>query len=158
MPGAIGWAPALLPSRGGVIARPRFNPGTPALRAAIGRSRKVEDAALLPVTPTLRSGKLNRPVKYRFPTFEYFGHTGYRRRRLPYVSPPCALLVLWAYHSRGFSNSFSCLGASASSGLTGLSQRGSVLCSARIIAGVTGSGAQPWSVSHTRSHCGAAVR
>src|SRR5262245_41455118 len=76
---------------------------------------QVEDAALLPVTPTLRSGKLNRPVKYRFPTFEYFGHTGYRRRRLPYVSPPCALLVLWAYHSRGFSNSFSCLSASASS-------------------------------------------
>src|SRR5262245_24366429 len=28
MPGAIGWAPALLPSRGGVIARARFNPAT----------------------------------------------------------------------------------------------------------------------------------
>src|SRR5262245_3459325 len=37
---------------------------------------QVEDAALLPVTPTLRSGKLDRPVKYSFPPFEYFDHTG----------------------------------------------------------------------------------
>src|SRR5215510_8968400 len=70
------------------------------------------------------------------------------------IYPPGSVLQLIP----GFSNSFSCLSASASSGLTGLSQRGSVLCSARIIAGVTESGAQPWSVSHTRSHCGAAVR
>ena len=36
----LGGAPALLPSTGGMIARPRFNRGTPILRAAIGRSRK----------------------------------------------------------------------------------------------------------------------
>jgi hypothetical protein len=32
MPRAIGWAPALLQSRGSIIARPRFNPGTLILR------------------------------------------------------------------------------------------------------------------------------
>ena len=65
MPRAIGWAPALLPSRGGVIASPRFNPGTQILRFCALRL-EIEEAALLPIAPTLPSGKLDRPVKYRF--------------------------------------------------------------------------------------------
>ena len=39
MPGAIGWAPALLPSRGGVIARPRFDPELLILRFCALRLR-----------------------------------------------------------------------------------------------------------------------
>ena len=68
MPRAIGWAPALLPSRGGVIARPRFGPGTLISRTARcdWEIEEVEEAALLPAAPTLRSGKLDRPVQYRF--------------------------------------------------------------------------------------------
>jgi hypothetical protein len=65
MPRAIGWAPALLPSRGSVIASPRFNPGTQILRFCALRL-EIEEAALLPIAPTLPSGKLDRPVKYRF--------------------------------------------------------------------------------------------
>ena len=64
MPGAIGWAPTIIPSRGGVIARPRFDPGTPiprtcALRLGDRGSRRVEEATLLPVLPTraLRQGR-----------------------------------------------------------------------------------------------------
>src|SRR5262245_16702856 len=83
-------------------------------------------------------------------------YAGYRNVRKACVAPSGALVL--CFHSRGFSTSSSCLSASASSALIGLLQRGSVLCSARIIAGVTESGAQPWSVSHTRSHCGAAIR
>jgi hypothetical protein len=68
MPRAIGWAPALLPSRGGVIARPRLNPGNLIREPARcdWEIEEVAEAALLPVAPTLRSGKLDRPVKYRF--------------------------------------------------------------------------------------------
>src|SRR5262252_9739498 len=36
---------------------------------------EVAEAALLPVASTLRSGKLDRPVK-ALPPFQYFGHTG----------------------------------------------------------------------------------
>ena len=39
----------------------------------------------------------------------------------------------------------------------GLSQRGSVRCSAPLMARVSGIGAQPWPVSHTRSHSGRAA-
>src|SRR5215471_14466703 len=61
------------------------------------------------------------------------------------------------FHLGAFSSCSSCSIASASSGLIGLfPQRGSVLCKAAIIARVTGSGAQPWSVSQTTSHCAAA--
>ena len=68
MPRAIGWSPALLSSRGGVIARPRFGPRTliprtGALRLGDGGSRGSRFATR---APTLRSGKLDRPVQYRF--------------------------------------------------------------------------------------------
>ena len=46
-------------------ASPRFNPGTQILRFCALRL-EIEEAALLPIAPTLRSGKLDRPVKYRF--------------------------------------------------------------------------------------------
>jgi hypothetical protein len=56
-----------------------------------------------------------------------------------------------------FISSFSCLSASASSGLiVWVLQRGSVLCKAPIMARVTGTGGQPWSISQMRSHCGRA--
>ena len=68
MPRAIGWPPALLSSRGGLIARPRFGPRTliPRTGALRLEMEEVEEAALLPAAPTLRSGKLDRPVQYRF--------------------------------------------------------------------------------------------
>jgi hypothetical protein len=43
MPRAIGWAPALLPSRGSVIARPRFNPESGTLTPPL--LREIEEAA-----------------------------------------------------------------------------------------------------------------
>jgi hypothetical protein len=58
MPGAIGWAPPLLPSRGGVIAHPE-------VQSCDWGIEEVAEAALLLVAPTLRTGKLDRPVKYR---------------------------------------------------------------------------------------------
>ena len=39
---------------------------------------EVEEAALLPAAPTLRSGKLDRPVQYKF--FRRFGPTGMKVR------------------------------------------------------------------------------
>src|SRR5215467_15702830 len=66
MPGAIGWAPALLPSRGGVIAHPKVQSRNPDSARCDWKIEEVAEAALLPVAPTLRSGKLDRPVKYRF--------------------------------------------------------------------------------------------
>ncbi len=46
---AIGWVPALLPSRGSVIARPRFNAGTPNSARCNWEIEEVVEAALLPV-------------------------------------------------------------------------------------------------------------
>src|SRR6516165_6758528 len=66
MPGAIGWAPALLPSRGGVIAHPKVQSRNSDSARCDWEIKEVAEAALLPVAPTLRSGKLDRPVKYRF--------------------------------------------------------------------------------------------
>ena len=66
MPRAIGWAPALLPSRGGVIAGRRFTLRNSDSARCDWEIEEVAEAALLPVAPTLRSGKLDRPVKYRF--------------------------------------------------------------------------------------------
>src|SRR6516165_9340038 len=66
MPGAIGWAPALLPSRGGVIAHPKVQCRNSDSARCDWEIEEVAEAALLPVAPTLRSGKLDRPVKYRF--------------------------------------------------------------------------------------------
>src|SRR5215831_4157348 len=66
MPGAIGWAPALLPSRGGVIAHPKVQSRNSDSARCDWEIEEVAEAALLPVAPTLRSGKLDRPVKYRF--------------------------------------------------------------------------------------------
>src|SRR5262252_4780620 len=66
MPGAIGWAPALLPSRGGVIPHPKVQSRNPDSARCDWKIEEVAEAALLPVAPTLRSGKLDRPVKYRF--------------------------------------------------------------------------------------------
>ena len=66
MPGAIGWAAALLPSRGSVIAGPSvqlWNSGPAILRAAIRRSRKSRKP-FATRHPNLRPGKLDRPVKY----------------------------------------------------------------------------------------------
>src|SRR5215510_14199789 len=65
MPGAIGWAPALLPSRGGVIAHPKVQSRNSDSARCDWEIEEVAEAALLPVAPTLRSGKLDRPVKYR---------------------------------------------------------------------------------------------
>src|SRR4029453_15923350 len=66
MPGAIGWAPALLPSRGGVIAHPKVQSRNSDSARCDWEIEEVAEAALLPVAPTLRSGKLDRPVKYKF--------------------------------------------------------------------------------------------
>src|SRR5215475_13207174 len=66
MPGAIGWAPALLPSRGGVIAQPKVQSRNSDSARCDWEIEEVAEAALLPVAPTLRSGKLDCPVKYRF--------------------------------------------------------------------------------------------
>src|SRR5215475_2722514 len=66
MPGAIGWAPALLPSRGGVIAHPKVQSRNSDSARCDWEIEEVAEAALLPVAPTLRSGKLDRPVKFRF--------------------------------------------------------------------------------------------
>src|SRR5215831_19161916 len=66
MPGAIGRAPALLPSRGGVIAHPKVQSRTSDSARCDWEIEEAAEAALLPVAPTLRSGKLDRPVKYRF--------------------------------------------------------------------------------------------
>jgi hypothetical protein len=42
---------------------------------------EVAEAALLPVAPTLRSGKLDRPVKYRcFRSSNIFDHTTFERK------------------------------------------------------------------------------
>src|SRR5215831_9846662 len=65
MPGAIGWAPALLPSRGGVIAHPKVQSRNSDSARCDWEIEEVAEAALLPVASTLRSGKLDRPVKYR---------------------------------------------------------------------------------------------
>src|SRR6516225_8580033 len=65
MPGAIGWAPALLPSRGGVIAHPEVQSRNSDSARCDWEIEEVAEAALLPVAPTLRTGKLDRPVKYR---------------------------------------------------------------------------------------------
>src|SRR5262245_35202928 len=65
MPGAIGWAPALLPSRGGVIAHPKVQSRNSDSARCDWEIEKVAEAALLPVASTLRSGKLDRPVKYK---------------------------------------------------------------------------------------------
>src|SRR5262245_26159255 len=81
MPGAIGWAPALLPSRGGVIARRRFNPGTLIPRTCAPRlgdrgSGEVEEASLLPVVTTrvLRQARSPCEVQVLLPC-QFFGHT-----------------------------------------------------------------------------------
>src|SRR5262245_6010730 len=65
MPGAIGWAPALLPSRGGVIAQPKVQSRNSDSARCDWEIEEVAEAALLSVAPILRSGKLNRPVKYK---------------------------------------------------------------------------------------------
>src|SRR5262249_42386099 len=65
MPGAIGWAPALLPSRGGVIAHPKVQSRNSDSARCDWEIEEVAEAALLPVASTLRSGKLDRPVKYK---------------------------------------------------------------------------------------------
>src|SRR6516165_1795299 len=65
MPGAIGWAPALLPPRGGVIAHPKVQSRNSDSARCDWEIEVVAEAALLPVAPTLRTGKLDRPVKYR---------------------------------------------------------------------------------------------
>src|SRR5215831_6767453 len=78
MPGAIGWAPALLPSRGGVIAHPKVQSRNSDSARCDWEIEEVAEAALLPVASTLRSGKLDRPVKYkRFHRSNIFGHTGW---------------------------------------------------------------------------------
>src|SRR5215475_5382366 len=66
MPGAIGWAPALLPSRGGVIAQPKVQSRNSDSARCDWEIEEVAEAALLSVAPILRSGKLDCPVKYRF--------------------------------------------------------------------------------------------
>src|SRR5215467_6091230 len=65
MPGAIGWAPTLLPSTGGVIAQPKVQSRNSDSARCDWEIEEVAEAALLPVARTLRSGKLNRPVKYK---------------------------------------------------------------------------------------------
>src|SRR5215472_10824976 len=76
MPGAIGWAPALLPSRGGVIAHPKVQSRNSDSARCDWKIEEVAEAALLPVAPTLRSGKLDRPCEAQvLPPFRYFGHT-----------------------------------------------------------------------------------
>src|SRR5262245_5285595 len=74
----------------------------------------------------------------------------------PLLARADAVIEYEVFHPGAFTNCSSCLSVSASSGLVELLQRGSVLCRAPIIARVTGSGAQPWLDSHTRSHCAAA--
>src|SRR5262245_6872650 len=64
MPGAIGWAPALLPLRGGVIAHPKVQSRNSDSARCDWEIEESAEAALPPVAPTLRSGKLDRPVEY----------------------------------------------------------------------------------------------
>src|SRR5262245_48240384 len=77
MPGAIGWAPALLPSRGGVIARPRFNPGPCALRLGDRGSRRSRGRYLASRrrTSALRQARSACEVQV-LPPCQFFGHTG----------------------------------------------------------------------------------
>ena len=42
-----------------------------------------EGAFATPRPQVCAPGKLDRPVKYRFPPFEYFGHTGFRLWHAP---------------------------------------------------------------------------
>ena len=67
MPAATGWAPTLLPSSGGVIARSRFNPEL-RLPAAIWRAKKswLPEVASLPFVPSQTVGKFVTPMNYRF--------------------------------------------------------------------------------------------
>src|SRR5262245_27078260 len=102
MPGAIGWAPALLPSRGGVIAHPTFNPGTPILRAAIGTSRSRGSRFATPrPNSALRQARslcevqifrrynflAIRGGQHRLKGLRDFGFTGHEFLRLP-IAPP----------------------------------------------------------------------
>ena len=65
MPGAIGWAPALLPSKGGVIARPKIQCRDSDPARCNWEIEEVAEAALYPSSQLWRSGKLDRPVKYQ---------------------------------------------------------------------------------------------
>jgi hypothetical protein len=78
MPRAIGWPPALLSSRGSVIARPRFGPRTliprtGALRLGDGGSRGSRFANRCP-NSTLRQARSPPPVQV-LPPFQFFGPT-----------------------------------------------------------------------------------
>src|SRR5215470_5681753 len=84
MPGAIGWAPALLPSRGGVIARPRFNLGTLIPRTCAPRlgdrgSQRSRGSQLASHRPNSGPPASLTTCKVRvLPPCQFFGHTGSR--------------------------------------------------------------------------------
>ena len=106
----------------------------------------------------LLSCRASTGVRHRDRTLVWGRSATDRPVDLECIPTAIVLPVLRAFHLGAFISSASCLSASASSALiAGLSHRGSVLCRAATIARVTGIGAQPWSVSHTRSHCGRAA-
>ena len=78
MPRAIGWAPALLPPTGGVIARPSFHPEPWPRRC----DREIAENACRPLSQIMRFTNFQRPMNYRFfRPFPFFDHTGNHRAR-----------------------------------------------------------------------------
>src|SRR5215813_7400796 len=77
MPGAIGWAPALLPSRGGVIDAQGSIRDRARCDWEIEEVGEVEEASLLPIVPTrlLRQARSLCEIQV-LPPCQFFGHTG----------------------------------------------------------------------------------
>src|SRR5262245_9944677 len=88
---SAGWAPALLPSRGGVIARPRFNPRT-LIREPARRDWEIEEVGEVRgsqlasrrnnsgAPATLTTGKVRV-----LPPCQFFGHTTSGRSRYQFA-------------------------------------------------------------------------
>src|SRR5262245_34041755 len=77
MPGAIGWAPALLPSRGGVIAHPKVQSRNSDSARCDWEIEEVAEAALLPVALDSALRQARSPCEVQvLPPFQYFGHRG----------------------------------------------------------------------------------
>src|SRR5215813_5954670 len=77
MPGAIGWAPALLPSRGGVIDAQGSIRDRARCDWEIEEVGEVEEASLLPIVPTRVLRQARSPCEVQvLPPCQFFGHTG----------------------------------------------------------------------------------
>src|SRR5262245_28559317 len=77
MPGAIGWAPVLLPSRGGVIDAQGSIRDRARRAWEIEEVGEVEEASLLPIVPTRVLRQARSPCEVQvLPPSQFFGHTG----------------------------------------------------------------------------------